>query len=239
MTANSTQAELLLQLDRSAALRSRVVDNEAFREGRARLREWQAGRLARTHADLLASDRFRQAAQFFLTDLYGPNDLARHVEDIRRIVPLMARTLPESGLSAVTHAVELNALSEDLDGAMVEALGERVRQLDGAAYREAYRAIGRGSDRDRQIDLIDQLGGALDRLTHQLFIGSALKLMRRPAQIAGLGELQAFLERGYSAFGAMRGGAADFVAIGVERERTLSRALLVGEEPPGLASGSG
>ena len=32
-----------------------------------------------------------------------------------------------------------------------------------------------------------------------------LKVMRRPAQLAGLGELQAFLERGYAAFGAMRG----------------------------------
>ncbi len=54
-------------------------------------------------------------------------------------------------------------------------------------------------------------------------------LMRKPAQIAGLGELQGFLERGYAAFGAMRGGAAEFVAIVVARERAISEALLAGE----------
>lgn len=230
MTNISVQDALLLQLDRSAALRARVIEDEAFRDRRARLRQWQAGRLARTHADLLASERYRQAAMFFLTDLYGPSDLAQHVEDVRRIVPLMARTLPESGLAAVTHALELNALSEDLDGAMVEALGARIDDLDDAVYAQAYAAVGRAADRARQIDLIELLGGALDRLTHQRFIGAALKFMRKPAEIAGLGELQAFLERGYAAFGAMRGGAADFVSMVVARERALSQALLDGPE---------
>ena len=93
MANASIQTELLLQLDRSAALRARVVEDEAFRDRRTRLRAWQAGRLARTHADLLASERFRQAALFFLNDLYGPNDLAAHVEDVRRIVPVMARPI--------------------------------------------------------------------------------------------------------------------------------------------------
>ena len=46
--------------------------------------------------------------------------------------------------------------------------------------------------------------------------------MREPALLAGLGELQAFLERGYAAFGAMRGGAGEFVGIVVERERAIA-----------------
>ena len=212
------------------ALRKRTDEDEAFRERRERLRAWQAGRLARTHADLLVSPRFHDAAVFFLTDLYGPNDLSRHVEDVRRIIPLMAKTLPESGLAAVAHAVELNSISEDLDGAMVETLGAGGEAIDEASYAGAYRKVGRAEDRKRQIDLIELLGGALDALTHQRFIGAALKMMRRPAQLAGLGELQGFLERGYSAFGAMRGGAAEFVAMVVARERSISKALLEGEK---------
>ncbi len=54
--------------------------------------------------------------------------------------------------------------------------------------------------------------------------------MRGPAVLAGLGELQAFLERGYSAFGAMRGGASEFVTIVVSRERAISRAPLAGDD---------
>ena len=142
----------------------------------------------------------------------------------------MTSVLPDSGLATVAHAMELNALSESLDGAMVEALGERTADINEAAYAEAYRTVDRAEDRERQIDLIALLGEALDKLTHLRFIGMTLKVMRKPARLAGLGELQAFLERGYSAFGAMRGGAGEFVSIVVARERAISEALLAGDD---------
>ena len=126
--------------------------------------------------------------------------------------------------------MELNALSESLDGAMVEALSGRTANITAEAYAEAYRAIDRVRDRERQIDLIALLGEALDKLTHLRFIGMTLKVMRKPARLAGLGELQAFLERGYSAFGAMRGGAGDFVSTIVARERSIARALFAGDD---------
>ena len=112
---------------------------------------------------------------------------------------------------------------------MVEALGAKTQDITDTAYAEAYRSVGRADDRGRQIDLIALLGEALDKLTHMPFIGMTLMLMRGPALLAGLGELQAFLERGYAAFGAMRGGAGEFVTIVVERERAISKALLAGD----------
>ncbi len=130
----------------------------------------------------------------------------------------------------MAHAVELNVLSESLDAAMVEALGESAAEIADAAYGDAYRTVGRAEDRRRQIDLIALLGEALDKLTRQRFIGMALKMMRGPAQLAGLGELQGFLERGYAAFGAMRGGAGEFVWIVVARERAVSEALFAGDD---------
>ncbi len=229
MTKDTYRDLLLTELDRSEALRARTVEDAGFSQRRARLRAWQAARLARTHQDLLDSRRFHAAAKFFLDDIYGPADLSEHIEDVRRIVPLMMRVLPNSGLATVAHAMELNALSESLDGAMVEALGDRCERIDEEAYAAAYRAVGRTAERGRQIDLIELLGLALDRLTHLHLIGVTLKMMRKPAQLAGLGELQAFLERGYSAFGAMRGGASEFVTIVVGRERAISQALLAGD----------
>jgi hypothetical protein len=53
---------------------------------------------------------------------------------------------------------------------------------------------------------------------------SSLKLMRAPARAAGLEDLQGFLERGFSAFAAMR-GASDFLAVVDRRERALMAAL--------------
>jgi hypothetical protein len=230
MTQETFRDLLLAELDRSAELRVRVVEDAAFSERRSALRAWQAGRLARTHQDLLESRRFHHAAQFFLTDLYGPKDLSRHVDEVRRLVPMMTSVLPDSGLATVAHAMELNALSESLDGAMVEALGENTAQIGDETYAAAYRVVGRAEDRERQIALIALLGEALDKLTRLRLIGMTLRLMRGPALLAGLGELQGFLERGYAAFGSMRGGAGEFVSIVVKRERAISKALLAGDD---------
>ena len=66
MSTETFRDLLLTALDRSAELRARVVEDAAFSERRARLRAWQAARLARTHRDLLESGRFHDAAEFFL-----------------------------------------------------------------------------------------------------------------------------------------------------------------------------
>jgi hypothetical protein len=221
---------LLTELDRATALRARFAEDAGLSERRTYLRAWQAARLARTHQDLLESRRFHDAAEFFLVDLYGPKDLNRHIDDVRRILPVMMKVLPESGLTTVAHAVELNVLSESLDGAMVEALGADAAAISDTTYAAAYRKAGGEEDRERQIDLIALLGAALDRLTNQRFIGAALKMMRKPAELAGLCELQGFLERGYRAFGAMRGGAGEFVSIVVGRERSIVKGLLAGDD---------
>jgi len=230
MTQESFREMLLTELDRSAELRARVVEDAGFSERRAKLRAWQAARLTRTHRDLLESPRFHDAAEFFLTDLYGPKDLSRHIEDVRRLVPVMTRSLPDWGLATVAHAMELNVVSESLDGAMVEALGEKAADIDDALYAAAYRAVDRAQDRERQIDLIALLGQALDKLAQVRFVRMTLMLMRPPAKLAGLGELQAFVERGYAAFGAMSGGAAEFVSIIVARERAIAHALFAGDD---------
>src|SRR5271166_312677 len=62
------------------------------------------------------------------------------------------------------------------------------------------------------------------------FVGTALWAIRKPAQAAGFGDLQGFIERGYAAFAAMHGGAGEFVSIVVARERVLSKALLAGDD---------
>ncbi len=228
MNHDQAVARLIGELDRAEAARAAIHIEPAVSARRTAFRTWQAERLARTHADLLASPRFGAAAQFFLSDLYGPQDISVQTEQVRRIVPLMARTLPATALETVADAIELDALSEELDAAMIAAL-DTGRALDGAAYAAAYRAVGRQDSRERQIDLIEHLGRSLDRLTRQPFIGAALKIMRKPAELAGLGALQSFLERGYAAFRVMRGGS-DFVEIVAGRERAISRALFAGDD---------
>lgn len=219
------------QLDIAAHLREAAKGDPAREAARQRLRAWQAVRLARTHADLLASPSMGPAAVFFLTDLYGSEDLSKLDADVRRIVPTMKRLLPAAGLETVADAIELEALSEDLDAAMIGALEPDTVALDATSYGRAYRGVGRRHDRERQIDLIEGLGHSLDRLVHQPLVGTALSMMRRPARFAGLGDLQDFLQRGYEAFRRM-GGAGEFLNLIVSRERTLMEAVFAGNDSP-------
>ncbi len=217
------------QLDRASALRAAAKSDPKVAATRQVFRAWQAQRLARSHASLLADPRFAEAATFFLTDIYGANDPGRLYDDIRSILPTVVKILPAAGLDTVADAIELDAMSEDLDTAMIKVLGERMNGLTAAIYAEAYRKVDRRQDRERQIDLILLLGQSLDRLAHRPFISMALKMMRKPAQLAGFGELQSFLERGYAAFHNM-GGADEFLEQIVARERKLLEALFAGDD---------
>lgn len=218
------------QLSKAVALRARSRADPTLAGGRERLRTWQAAaRLARTHADFLKSPRFGPSASFFLSDVYAAKDVGGRDEQMDRVVPLMMKLVPAGGLEIVADALELDAVSEDLDAAMVKVLCGCSVKLTPSSYGQAYRKVGRRSDRERQIDLLQHLGQAPDRLTRKPFIGSALALMRRPAKLAGFGELQRFLEQGYAAFREL-GGADEFLEIVTSRERQLLKALFAGDD---------
>jgi hypothetical protein len=220
---------LIARMEQSAALRNRARASEGAMRARELLRRWQSERLARTHADLLADKRFHDAAQFFLDEIYGLKDTAQRDADVARVAPTLTRVLPEAGLETVADAVELDALSEELDADMVKALGRRIETIDSAAYAAAYRKMGRRADRERQLGLVDHLGHALDRLTRRAFAGTALKMMRKPAEMAGFADLQIFLQTGYSAFRKM-GSADEFLARVIGRENAINEALFAGND---------
>ncbi len=216
-------------------LRLQANTEPAAARARLRLREWQAGRLARTHAVLLASPRFGEAAQFFLSDLYGPKDFSSRDEEVERILPLLIKMLPASALRTIALAVELDALSEELDSAMIAELCRAglIDCIDEDAYAAAYRAVGCQAERERQILLIRETGEALDRLARKPLLSGMLKLMRGPAHLTGLGELHEFLERGFNAFRGM-GSASEFLDSIESKEQKLLTRLFTGAASPFL-----
>jgi len=227
--AEDVVERLSSQFDRITTLREAAANDPELDAARRRLRAWQAARLARTHADLVADPRMDLAAAFFLTDIYGAEDLSRLEADVRRVAPAMKRVLTAAGLEIVAQAVELEVLSEDLDFAMATTLGAEANALSGAAYGAAYRKVDRRADRERQIKLIEDLGGSLDSLVHKPFVGTTLSVMHKPAQLAGLGEIHDFLLRGYKAVAKMA-NAREFLDLVVDRERKLVEALFAGDD---------
>ncbi|MBI4984820.1 MAG: hypothetical protein HZC24_05620 [Rhodocyclales bacterium] len=214
------------ELAAASALRRAALADPQLSADRLCLREWQSRRLARTHADLLASERYGPAAEFFLSDLYGPKDFSARDEEVARILPTLVAMLPTTAIRASALALEVDALSEELDAGLAALLRAdgRIADIDDGAYADAYRRQGAQDKRCRQLALIGETGHALDHMTHIPLIGRVLKMMRVPAKLAGLAELHAFLQRGYAAFKHMN-GAEEFLTTVVARERALMEAL--------------
>ncbi|MBV8464368.1 MAG: hypothetical protein JO218_00340 [Burkholderiales bacterium] len=206
---------------------------EALSTPRMRLAAWQAQRLESTYADLRASERYAPATAFFLQDLYGPTDFTKRDRDAERVVSKMRRILPERAMAAIESAMHLNKLSLTLDEETAAMLFTTmgVEVVDGASCAEAYRRCDYRSRRIEQIALIEELGMELDVVVKKPLVQMALKLARGPAHLAGLGELQEFLERGVSAFLHMK-GAEHFLHTIVHRERQILDAIYAGVDDP-------
>ena len=195
----------------------------------AELKRWQSARLAASYADISAVPRYRAATAFFLGDLYGPKDFSRRDQAMMRIVPTMARVLPASAVETAALAVELEALSEKLDQGVARALAPG--PIDDSTYADAYRKAGTREERERQVELIDEVGRRLDALVKKPLVFRTLKLMRTPAKMAGLEDLQDFLERGFESFREMD-GASGFLALIRERETSILNRLFSGAAEP-------
>jgi hypothetical protein len=193
------------------------------------LRAWQAGRLARTYRDLSRDARYAPALDFFLSDVYGPQDFTSRDRDLARAWHFFRRSLPEPALETLGNAMELEVLTAELDHAMVAALPPR--GLGATEYAQAYRRVGRRDARERQIDLVVGIGDGLQRLVRRKWIGMVLRAAHGPARAAGFGALQDFLERGYRAFAGMDDARTLLVTIR-QRETRLLEALLSDRDDP-------
>jgi hypothetical protein len=226
-------AELRRHLGRAKALRAEANADPRLAEDRLRLRAWQAERLSATYRDLLDSARYHDAARFFLSDLYGPKDFSERDHELERILPTLHATLPASGIRTVALAIEVDALSEELDAALIAALRRAgaMDGLDAAAYARAYPRAGHRQERERQLKLIGEVGESLAALTRKPLVSAALRLMRAPARLAGLAELHAFLDHGYRAFRKM-GDPTEFLATIQRRERAILEQLYASAARP-------
>ena len=229
MTGNGSHSRLTELLVENQSLRARAAATPQYTARLTALQRWQSDRLAATYADFSATPRYRAAVDFFLHDLYGPHDFADRDADLLRVHKVMERMLPARAREALTHAVELEVLSQRLDLAIADELESG--SITPPLYAEAYRRAGMHAERRRQIELIETSGRYLDELVARPMIRHLIKLVRGPVHAAGFGALQAFLERGFDAFRTM-GGADEFLSAVVRRETAIMERLLAGTPAP-------
>ena len=218
----------LLALNRS--LRAQFSEEPGLQSELQALQRWQARRLERTYADLQERERYRPGVEFFLEELYTDTDYLPRDTQLERASPILKRMLPSQAQDSMRMAVQLEVLSQELDGQMTRALGAGTT-IDEQTYAEAYRTVGRRDDRERQIGFIIRAGRDLERLVKMPMIYTMIRMAHGPAHLAGFGALHDFLEDGFRAFRAM-GGAGEFLQTIEDRETRIMERILGGDPDP-------
>lgn len=219
MTSNASHADQIRDhLHRVAALRARAGDAPDLMTAVRAVKRLQARRFRSTYADLARQARSELAVRFFLDELYGEHDFSRRDEQFGRIAGALERLFPAAVGQLAVDLAEIHALTERLDHALAShwlALPDGLR--DTERYVQAWRLCSARDERQRQLAVVQHMGQELQRLTRMRSLRLGLRMMRKPAEAAGLDALQHFLENGFDAFAAL-GDASSFLQTIDERE---------------------
>jgi len=227
-STQTVPARLSAALERVIALRENFEAHPELAAPWKAVKQWQSQRLRRTYPDLFSQPRYRVAGEFFLKEIYGDKDFSQRDREALRVVPKLARMLPERAVETLLLAVELDEMSEQLDARVAGCI---VMPVTDASYAAAYVAAGTPVERRAQIDHVERIGRALEKLARLPLLSGMLHLMRGPAEAAGLSHLHYFLQHGFDAFKAM-GPAGEFLQTISGREARLMQRLFAGDPAP-------
>lgn len=215
-------------------LRQAALERPALGNAIRCVKRFQRDRFARTYDDLARDTRFREATQFFLTELYGDADFVERDNQFSRVAGAVQKLLPVAAVETAVALAKLHGLSEQLDYEMGRAWLDTDMAKHASPsmrYIHAWRSTGEPTRRVEQLQMVLAIGSELDQLTRMPGLRFMLRAMRGPARAAGLSSLQKFLETGFDAFsklGQSDPGAVSFLGHIRKRETRLMDALYSG-----------
>lgn len=209
--------KILINLKKAKEIRQNTKKDIKLFNSKIALKQFQVDRLKQTHKDLLESDQTKEAALFFLSEIYGFKDLTKRDSDLEKLLPTMGKMFPENTLEVIANAMVLDALTEELENKMAKKLGLKFTQEE---YEQAYRNETSYEERLLQIELVKDLGLCLCHLVTIPLISGTLKMMRIPAKIANLEEMHEFLNSGFHTFKNTK-NPENFINSLVSREKII------------------
>ena len=188
---------------RVAQLRQIAASSPGLAQAVSDIKHFQARRFAGTYDDLLHSEHYKPAGLFFLDELYSNKDYSRRDAQFARMAGPLDKIFPASVVQTAVALAQLHRLTEELDLATAQQWVACADESEVVRYIQAWRAVDRREDRNKQLATVMNVGYELARLTRLPGLRLLLKMMRGPANLAGIEALQAFLELGFDTFAEM------------------------------------
>lgn len=209
-------------------LRETAANTPQLAQAVSDIKAFQARRFTGTYFDLLQTRQYKPATLFFLEELYSEKDYSDRDAQFSRIAGTLERLFPKQVVQTAVALAQLHSLTEELDLAMAQSWLDSAEKSDIKRYITVWRSVGRRQDRTAQLNGALSVGQELVVLTRTPGLRMALKMMRRPANLAGMGALQHFLESGFDTFAGMGNqpdGTDFFLNTVQQRESALIDAM--------------
>lgn len=215
-------------VDGVVQLRRLATSQPGLAQAVSEIKALQANRFTGSYFDLLQTKQYKPATLFFLEELYSEKDYSDRDAQFSRIAGTLERLFPNQVVQTAVALAQLHCLTEELDFAMAQSWLDNPAPNAVARYIATWHTVGRRKDRNAQLNGALQVGQELVVLTHTPGLRMALKMMRRPAKLAGMGALQHFLESGFDTFAGMGNqphGTDFFLSTVKNRESALINQL--------------
>jgi len=201
MEASTRIREALAQV---SALREMAFHNPALSQALSEVKAMQANRFAETYRDMLASPVYSGCAIFFLEELYSERDYSHRDAQFAKVAAAVQHTFPAPVVDIAVTLAELHHMTEALDLEMAHSwMALSQIPSPAARYQACWHEVGQQAKREWQLNTVLRIGSELSVLTRKVGLRWLLKMMRKPAELAGLGNLQNFLEAGFDHFGSL------------------------------------
>lgn len=205
MTGDTPAAARLRRFaERSKALHAEYLHDPELLQQYEAFVAWLNDYMMNFYADLRPLPGYGAALDFVITDLTGTG-ISQRDADLARVVPVMARMLPDRALATLATAMELNARVLQANLAICRALFAN-RNDTAISERDLCQAYRRAVTLETCLELsalTRRVGDTLERVVRSRALGLMLKAMHGPAHAAGFGALHDFLQTGYARFQAI------------------------------------
>ena len=196
---------------------------------------WLKERILNTHQELFNQPENQLMAKYFINRLYGGpdfDDLAKQIERLLKYAHKAEKILPENAIRTGLKSVGLAVLAMQLDEQVAKQLLKDYpaeQKIDDEMMRLTLIKLDQEKERLQQLDLLDELGSALDKYMRSFIMHTAFKMCKGTAAKYHFELMYDFIGEGFVAMKPLR-SAAIFIKSFTAQERQIVENVHLGKQ---------
>ena len=212
-------------------------NNPALKKRLHEAQAWLKQRMQKTHQALFLEKDHQLMSAYFLNRLYGGpefDDLALQIERLLKYAHKAEKIIPENAIKTGLKSIGLAVLAMQLDEQVAAQLlkdypAEQV--IDDDMMRQTLIKLDQKQDRLQQLELLDELGYALDKYMRSFIMHTAFKMCKGAANKYHFELMYDFIGEGFTAMKPMK-SAAKFIHAFTLKERIIVENVHSGKTNP-------